>query len=246
MDIKEVFEAIQKKHFTTIVYSILCFFSFLFGFFTVVAIVGSAISGYMMKNIPLILFNAGLFFTLLVGFLILRRTHIVQTQEEAEVEPYVIPLAYGGTNYIQHLKSKLSMEELPDGNYYSLIPGARDILVLLFHVDCFDEKQFKEIRKKDTKAARKNMGWKTERSIAETKNSNRVNILLIDDITDELTEEIRTNAVYGTKYAEAVIDMYVDLTNKKLYIPAYESLWYGGSAKYTYCVNQLLDIICVK
>lgn len=246
MNKNEVFTTIQRNHFTTIVYSILCFFAFLFGIFTIIIVVAIALPGYRMNNLPLILFAVGPFLINLIVCLLLRRVHIIQAKEEAYVEPYEITLPYGGDRYIKHLTNKLSMEELPDGYYYSLVPGARDILVLLFHMGFFDEEQYKVIRKKDTNAARRNIGWKTERSIAETKDSIRVNILMVDDITDELTEEIRTNAVYGTKYAEAVIDMYVDLTNKMLYIPAYESLWHGGSAKYTYCVNQLLDIVCVK
>ena len=244
----EVLRDIRKKHYLTIVYMFLICQNIFFGGLTVYCVILILLHRSIL--FPLFWFLVGGFIVAIIAFGGLRYFYRKQAKEESHITPYHIPLICTDKELLlHHLIEKLSMQTLPDENYYSLkqypylIGEERKILYLLFRMHSFDKKMFAKIRNKSTKTAQRLVGIKTKMSIGDAKELCRINIVLLDAVTEDTYKQISVNALFGMSYAVAMLTIYIDLESSMLLIPRYSSLWNGGSSKYLFCVKKLFSLL---
>lgn len=240
---RDILFSIRKRHFLTIVYT--AFFPLLITSGGAVILCIISLAEQRLASLSFIWFFSALFAGIVLLFFLFRYLNREKTRETKKVEPYTLQLdCCKSVQIMDALIQRFAMQILPTGNFYSYVKGKRNILFLLYRMGAFNKKEFTNMREKSTRAARKLIGLKAEMPIAEIKNSCRINLLLLDSITEEARKQMSVNAVYGMRYAEAVLNVYIDTKMSTLYIPSYVSLWNGGSSAYYFCVKELLNKIC--
>ena len=122
-----------------------------------------------------------------------------------------------------------------------MIKGDITIKLFLFHLPDYDSDRFKKLRKKKTSDVNKKYKFKSELTLSEMGKTVRVNLLLLDSWSDQAAKEMQINAMYDMSYAESKLNVFADLSDRKLYIPKYAGLHYGDIKKYCFCVDKLLN-----
>ena len=242
---KEVLSQIKRKHIWTVFYTVLGGMLILLSGITIICVYG-LLSGRLASIKYLYFFGCSFAVTMLI-LIVFRCQFKQEAKEKRVVNPYIIQIkGYETAEIKKEFIHRLSMDELQSGELFSYVKGKRNILFLLYQMSYYNKKQYSTEREKTTRKVRHFVGLNNQLPISEVKNICRVNILLLNSVSEDVLNQIAVNAVYGMRYAEAVLNVYVDIQTLSLYIPAYISLWNGGSSKYCFCVKTLLDLLTLE
>ena len=161
--------------------------------------------------------------------------------DKRRVQPYKIKLNFADKKLLcEQLIKNIKLETMLPNVMYSFQNGKRNIRTFVFDIPEYNKRDYGKIRDLAIKTAIKHYGMKTELTRYECYKSIRLNILLLENFNEEAYKSVEINASYGMQYAEGTLTAAVDLKEMTLYIPAHFGTWYGGAAKYYFCVNQLL------
>lgn len=164
-----------------------------------------------------------------------------QGADSRYVEPYIVELNFSSKeNLYSKIENCVELIPMYENVKYGYKKGRRNIRLFITEMPEYNEQEYENIDGKMVRNAIENHGMKTELNRQEMYKAIRLNILLLEKFNDEAYKSAKKNALYGTQNPESVIDVIADIEKKKLYIPAYWGIWYGGSAKYRYCIKQML------
>ena len=164
--------------------------------------------------------------------------------DKRTVQPYKINLNFPDRDLLcQHLSENIQLQTILPNVMYGVQNGKRNIRTFVFDIQEYNKRDYRKLRDLSIKNAIKKHGMKTELTRYECYKAIRLNILLAENFNEEAYKSVEINASYGMQYAEGTLTAVVDLKEMVLYIPAHWGTWYGGSAKYHICVEQLLKWI---
>ena len=168
--------------------------------------------------------------------------HLInQGANTRNAEPYKVELEFANRDALyRQISEHIELQVLFPNVMYGNECGRRNIRLFVIDMLEYHKQSYKRIKSKAVQSAVKNHGMETQLSRQQMYKAIRLNLLLVENFTEEAYKSAEVNANYGMQYAEAVLNVVIDLTEMVLFIPAYRGTWYGGSAKYCACVKQLL------
>ncbi len=232
-------DKIKRRHILVVVYSIAIVLNMVYGGLSVVAIF-YIIKGpnYLPNPINLFIWIQEMIY---LPAIICIAVYLNKTgAEKSYTVPYILHV--GIVSYdelINSLKGVLTLEEGPDGSYYSFDNRSYSYLCIYNHFDRYQKNEFKKRRRKTTDHSREQCGLPDKDMMSSVRKRLRIYINIFDSLNDEVIKKASTNAYYGTCYAECIVDTYYDLSTGDLYIPSFNSKWYGGSIRYKKAVLYL-------
>ena len=149
---------------------------------------------------------------------------------------------FGYPEYINEINKTVPLDDFGEG-YFGFIEGKKNIKLFVFHMPCYDRKQYAKMRKTCSNAANKKYKFRQSLPASEMEKTVRVNILFLDEWSEDAASEINANAVYGMNYAESRLDIFADLSAGQTYVPRYTGLHSGDAVKYEYAVYKVLSDI---
>ena len=238
---EDYIKIIRKRHIIVTVYSIILGLNIPFGGMSIV-ILYYIITQFESCYLPLVITIWIIEAVLLSSYIGLRVSMNRDDADKSTVAPYVINTSI--TSYEELIKrsaSVLPLEENNSGGYYSFEKKRQGYLCIVLYMESYDKEQYRKIRNKATVYARTKKGLKNKGEREAIRNNIRIYINAFDAFSEEVYKKTTTNAYYGTAHAEGIIDLFMDFSSGKLYIPAYISKWYGGSTVYYKAIKYVYN-----
>lgn len=162
----------------------------------------------------------------------------------SRVQPYIMKLPfYDKEDIYLQIQKHVKIKSLTTDVMHGVTKGQRNVRLFLLEMPEYHKKEYKNLTSKAVRHAQKKHGMKTKLTMSESYKAIRINLLLLDNFTEEAYERVEVNASYDLCYAEGNLNVIVDLKTMTLYLPAFLGDWYGASAKYCYAVKKLLKIL---
>lgn len=235
-------ETIKRRHRRTKYYCIFMLLNFFFG------VLSFALPLYWLAGYSIVM--SGMFFIwameglVLLVFLLCRREILRDGGDSTFVEPYFVRLTTSEPDTIQACFDKLAathpIDELCSYGYF---PGRRNVRLFFMRFPQYSKEQYKRTTQKIVRHAKKKYGMRTMISMAEAHKALRINFIILDELNEEVEKKLKTNASYGLSYAEGVLYVYFDASQRVLYIPAYCGTMCGASYLHLYGVRFLRKVL---
>lgn len=161
--------------------------------------------------------------------------------DKSTVAPYIISTDINSYNeLIKKRFGNLCLMDNCYGGYYSFEKRKKSFLCIINYMDEYKIDAFKAIIKKSTEYTRKKSGLNNKGSLQTIRSNIRIYINVFYSLDDSIKTIIESNAFFGTAKAESTVSIFWEIKTGNLYIPAYNSKWYGGSRAYGDAINYLL------
>ncbi len=236
---KNVLRHVNRQHHIVLLFFCLNFWCMLFMFLSIICIWG-ILKEYRKDILPMCLFNWFAEIVLLIICIIVYRYLKKAGAGKNDIEPYIVyisPLSYKGL--LQHISEVTDINCMDEGFYSSEEMWTR-FLCIFNYMNEYESEAFRQLQGKAVKRVRSECGFRDQMSIAKTKRITRIHINSFNSINDPLNiKEIRRNAAFDVGFAEAVVNIYIDLSRGIVYIPAYIGIWLRESSKYRNAIVYL-------
>ncbi len=173
--------------------------------------------------------------------------HLVKCGANSKVlEPYTVEVkARNREEFYRSINECVKLERLQENVLYGSIEGKYNIRLFLFETGAYEKSGCRQVLKSAQRAAMDNFGLKNRMSLEKGKKEIWLRLWLSEHFTGDALNCAKENAAHGFGLSCGNLDVIIDTEKILLYIPAYNGFWYGGSAKYCFCVKKLLSWIRV-
>ncbi len=169
--------------------------------------------------------------------------HLVKCGAKSKMlEPYIVEVkARNKEDFYQSINERIKLEQLRENIIYGSVEGKYNIRLFFFESEEYKRSDSKKLLKSAEQAAMANFGLKNRMSMEKGKKEIRLRFWISEHFTEESLTSVKKNASLRFGITSGSLDVIMDTEKMLLHIPAYNGFWYGASAKYCFCVKQLLS-----